>query len=182
MDFRITSDNRARAGATLAETVIAMGVAGMVLLSLGALYLYSTRSFVTLKNHLDIDSASSRAMDNIGREIRQADRLVSFGTNRVTLTRGGVPFSFVFTPQDRVLYRESGGARDVLLRDCDFVQFDYFQRNPQPGGKGFFKAAYAGECKVVQVTWQASKTTGRTSANASFLRSAQIVIRNQKLL
>lgn len=167
---------------TLVEVVVAMGVAGIVLLSLGGLYLYSTRSFVTLKNHLDLDSASTRAMDKIGREIRQADNLLAFTTNSLTFVHGGRKFRYVYLPQQRILRREDEQGVVTLMEDCDFMRFDMYQRTPLSGGEGFYPATSAAECKVVQVTWFASKQTGKSSPNASSLRSAQIVIRNQKAL
>lgn len=167
---------------TLSEVVVAMGVAGIVLLSLGGLYLYSTRSFVTLKNHLDLDSASSRAMDRIGKEIRQADCLLAFATNSMTFLRGESKFRYVYVPSERALKREDTKGTVTLMEDCDSMRFEMFQRKPLTGGQGFYPATSADECKVVQVSWFATKQTGKSSPNASSLRSAQIVIRNQKAL
>jgi hypothetical protein len=180
MDYKILSSKRRQAGLSMVEVVIVLGITGFVLLALGSLYLYSNRSFVTLKNHLDLDSASTRAMDQLGLEIRQADQMTSYTSNRITFVRNGVPYGFIYLPDKRQLVRKDNQSVKVLLEDCDGLRFDMYQRTPLPGGEGFYPALRAGLCKVVQVTWQSSKLTGRASPNASAFRSAQIVIRNQK--
>jgi hypothetical protein len=168
-------------GMTLVEIVVALGLSSLLLMTLSALYVYCVRSFAAMNNLIDLDNASRLAVDRLSQEVRQADRLLSFSTNELVFERSGQPVRFTFHPLSRVLVLNKGTDPEVLLRDCDLVQCEIFQRTPWEGAYGFFPAASVADCKVVRLTWTTSRQTGGLLRNQANLRSAQVVLRNQKL-
>src|ERR1043165_304504 len=83
----IDSRNQTRRGITIAEMWIAMAVSSIILVALLGLGSYAGKSFAALTNYVDLEQKSQKALDTMTREIRQTDRLLSFGT---TTLRGQV--------------------------------------------------------------------------------------------
>lgn len=166
---------------TLPEIVIALALSALLLVTLSALYLYCTRTFISMENLIDLDNASRLAVDRLSREIRQSDRLVSFSTNELVFERNGEPVRFTYHRETRALVQHKGGTTEVLLRDCDSMRCEIFQRTPWSGAYGFFPTATPVDCKVVRLTWTTSRQVGGLLHSQADLRSAQVVLRNQKL-
>ena len=57
---------------TFVELLVAMALSSIVMTAVGALTIYSARTFVALGNYTDLDLHSRNALDVIGRELRQA--------------------------------------------------------------------------------------------------------------
>lgn len=74
----------------MAEWVISVGIGGLLLAVLAAFSVYSTRSFITLRNYVDLGSQSRMAVDRMGQEIRQALRVTAYHLKRS-------PFSWTLT-------------------------------------------------------------------------------------
>src|SRR5438874_1918971 len=104
MDFKITStkknrrlENRfipqcgtgksalRRGGFTLIETLVTIGVTSICLLALASFFLFSTHSFATLFNYVDLDDLNRIAMDQLTSDVRQAICVKSYSTNSLTL-------------------------------------------------------------------------------------------------
>src|ERR1051325_12254750 len=70
------SGRRSRRGFTLMETMIVMGLAGIVLAIFLATYNYSGTSFAAMGNYSDLDRKSRAALDLLSREIRNSSALI----------------------------------------------------------------------------------------------------------
>lgn len=168
-------------GVTLAEFIVALGLSGMLLATLGAAYFYCVRTFVAMENLIDLDNASRLAVDRLSQEIRQADRLVSVSAEELVFERNGQQVRFTYDPRARALIQHKGTDAQVLLNDCDSMRYEIFQRTPWNGAYGFFPTATATNCKVVRLTWTTSRQVGNLLHSQTDLRSAQVVLRNQQL-
>ncbi len=170
---------------TLVEVLVSLGLGSLILVAIMTLMLYSARSFVALSNYLDLDNFSRNALDIMSSEIREADRLVSGSDRELVFARtdpitGSTnTFSYLYNPTGRELVRFEGGRRQVLLRECDFLQFSLFQRNKSRPNMDPVPVTMPGTCKFVQLRWLCSRPILLQAVNTESVQSAVIVIRRQ---
>jgi prepilin-type N-terminal cleavage/methylation domain-containing protein len=188
MDCRTTSTtpiNRSQRGFTLTELLVAAGLAGVLLVAVLSLTFFSARSFAALTNYVDLDNHSRNTLDHMLREIRQADALSYYSTNQISFQHSdpvsGTAFtiSYIYNPTARTLTRIQGSLRNILLRECDFLRFSIFQRNPLPGTWDQYPTADVSTCKLVQLTWVCSRTIMGARVNTESVQSAKVVIRKK---
>src|SRR5947207_3629791 len=77
-----------RAGMTLVEMLIAIGISGLVFAAVGVMVFFSGRSYAALANYVDLDNKSRQALDRMTKDLRQVDAVTAIGTN--TLSTGQV--------------------------------------------------------------------------------------------
>ena len=186
MVFRITStkgsSRRKKAGLTLVEFLVALGIGGLVLAGLASLMFYTGRSFAALANYVDLDAYSRNALDTMSREIRQTRRLATGTSTRLQFEDfDGGTLVYQYNPDARTLTRSKNGVPDSqpLLRECNFLQFSMFQRNPINGQYNQYPTAVAAQCKLVQLRWICSRDLIQSRKNTESVQSAKIVIRRQ---
>ncbi len=177
--------NRRRRAFTLVEIIVAAGLAGIILVAVLSLAFFSARSFAALTNYVDLDNISRNTLDHMLREIRQADALTYYSTNTLTFQHTdpttGSPFtvSYVYSPTGRTLTRIQGSMRNIMLRECDFLRFSIFQRNPLPGTWDQYPTATVDTCKLVQLSWVCSRTILGARVNTESVQSAKVIIRKK---
>lgn len=182
MDCKPTSTNprRAAAGASLVEAIIAIGVTGLILLALASISMVSGRSFVAFANYVDLDSANRIAMDTLTRDLRECNRVLSFNATQLVIEdMNGFTITFKYHPDEHTLTRTQGGIVKTLLKGCDSLAFNIAQRNPVNGSYDVYPTATATTAKVVNVTWNCSRTILGHKANTENVQTARIVIRRQ---
>src|SRR5688500_13012296 len=163
MVFKITSTKagrRRRAGLTLVEFMVALGIGGLVLAGMAALLFYTGRSFASLANYVDLDNYSRNALDTMSREIRQTRRLVAGSDTSLTFEDfDGRPLVYAYDANSRSLTRTRDGVLDPepLLKECNFLKFSMYQRNPVSGQYDQYPTANADTCKLVQLRWICSR-------------------------
>jgi hypothetical protein len=167
-----------RHGATLAEFLIGLGVASLVLLAVAGFTIFSSKSMVGIWNYVDLDQRSQVAIDTLTREVRQTTGLSEFATNRLTFSESdGVPLVYEFFPGRKTLERTKGGNTKVLLTECDALTFAIFQRNPSNAVYDYFPTATATNCKLINVSWVCTRKILGSSVNSESVQTAKIVIR-----
>src|SRR6266550_5802325 len=120
---------------TLVEMMIAMGLGSMVIVVAMATTFYSSRSFATMTNYVELDRTSRNALDRMTSDIRQADKLTSFSTNQLvfqtTDPNSGATNSLTYdySPGNKTLSRTLSGQTTVLLKGCDLWSPAMYQRN-----------------------------------------------------
>jgi hypothetical protein len=203
MDCTITSithkDNKAgRAGMTLVELLMAVGISGLVFAAVAILILFSGRSYAALANYVDLDNKSRGALDRMSKEIRQVDAVASAGTtnlpsgqvvtNRLVLsgkeTNGGAyTLTYEYDPESQSLVRTKAGGfypgTMTLLTGCTYLNFGMYQRVPKTNSFDQFDAADLATCKVVQLDWVCSRKIFNNTANTETIESAKVVIRKK---
>jgi prepilin-type N-terminal cleavage/methylation domain-containing protein len=180
MDFKTTSTKR-RAGVTLIEMAIALGIASIVMLILGSLSSFTARSLAGLANYADLDRTSRNALDTMSQQIRQTRRVIEGTTNRLVFEdNDGGTLQFHYDAGARTLRRtKNAGASKVLLSNCDNLTFSMYQRNPVAGTYDIYPTATPATCKLIQLRWTCSRDLLKSKFNTESVQSAKIVIRKQ---
>ena len=169
---------QSRAGMLLAEALIAIGVTGLIVLAVCAFSVFTGRSFAALFNYVELDDANRIAMDQITRDVRQANRVKSWTTTSLVLEDSdGSDLSFSYNALQNTLLRTRDGVSSVLLKGCRRVAFDVRQRNVIPGSFDLYPATTAP--KVVNVSWVCSRLILGGIENTESVQTARIVVRKQ---
>jgi len=165
--------------------MVALGVAGILLMALVSFTMFSSRSFAALFNYVDLDDANRVAMDQLSRDIRQANRVSGFGSTWLTLEStdpsSGTPNSiqYAYNSLARNLKRTQNGSIRVVLSECDTLKFDVCQRNPIGGSYDVYPAGDTNTAKVIDVSWVCSRSLFGRKENTESVQTARIVIRKQ---
>jgi prepilin-type N-terminal cleavage/methylation domain-containing protein len=184
MDCKITSTtstSRRQQGLSLVEVLAALGIGSILLIAILSISFFSARSFAALTNYVDLDNHSRNALDQITREIRQADRLVRSSEHELEFQHGAGWIRYTYDPDARTLTRNANGRSTVLLRECDSLRFAIYQRNPIPSTWDQFDLPTENPtlCKLVQLSWVCSRTIMGARVNTESVQSAKVVIRKQ---
>ena len=178
--------NRSRQAFTLVELLIAMLVSSLALIALMSVTFFSARSFAALTNYVDLDNHSRGALDVMIREIRQANGLIEGDPQRLMFSvpdENGTPYNvtYVYSPQQRELVRQTATERKVLLRECDQLRFAVFQRHPISGTYDQWQEDWSNpsQVKVVQLMWTCSREILGARVNTESVQSAKVVIRKK---
>jgi prepilin-type N-terminal cleavage/methylation domain-containing protein len=183
MDCKTTSTRKQRLAFTLVELLVAIGIGGIAMTSVLSMVSYSGRSLAALFNYTDLDFYSRRALDQMSREIRQADNCTIGTSNHVVLTYrdpAGAAHSleYTYSPTARTLTRTRDGRSDVLLKECDYLRFGVYQRTPVGGVYEQFPVNVTNTTKLIQVTWVCTREIMRARVNSESVHSAKFVLRN----
>jgi len=170
-----------RAGLSLLEMMVAMGIGTIVIAATVQLYLQTNRAFLAQFNYVDLDSQSREALDRMSQQIRQATALTNgSSTNLLFIDSDGAMLSFTYNPVSRRLIRTKGTSSTVLLKGCDALTFLMFQRNPVGGNGDFVACTNASACKLVQIAWTCSRDMITSRAHTESIQTAKIMLRNKK--
>jgi hypothetical protein len=165
---------------SLPETLVGVSVGSLVLTSMMMIFMTSNRSFVALGNYVSLDQASRNAVEQMTRDIRNAQNLTSFKTNQlVFISSSSNNLVYSYDPNARQLTSwKTGGATNTLLTECDSLQFSMFSNVPQPGGT-LTNATTVGQAKAISTNWKCSRTILGAKANSEYIQEAMIVIRKK---
>jgi prepilin-type N-terminal cleavage/methylation domain-containing protein len=182
MDFKITStktETKSR-GFTLIEMLFTVGVTTLCMAALATFFLFSTHSFTTLFNYVDLDDANRIAMDQLTRDVRQANSVFSYTSNQLVLVDSdGLNLSYTYDSTAGTLTRSKSGVNKIVLTGCDRLAFVIGQRNPVNGTYDVYPAADATTAKVVNVSWMCSRQVFGRKEDTESVQTARIVIRKQ---
>lgn len=172
---------------TLVEILIATGVGMIVLAAVAGLTLFSARSFLALNNYADLDIRSRIALDTMSQELRQANEVTGYATNRLSFSiteTNGVTSTVTYTHDatQKTLTRTSTvGPPKVLLTQCDSLIFTMFKRPASETDSPILitDPTQYSECKVVQIIWVCSRSIRRQAVNTESVQSAEVIIRKR---
>ncbi len=185
MGFKTTSlikQRKAREhGATLVEYVVGIAVGSLLMLVLIGMTSFTARTFAAQANYLDMNGSSLFALDQMSKDIRQANGLVSFAANQIVLNMGtGQPtITYAYDANKAQFVRETGGQPRVLLRGCTSLEFKIFQRTPIADSFNQFPPASISQCKAIAVKWVCARTIFGNRMNTESVQEAKIVLRNK---
>lgn len=175
-----------RLGISLPETLLCTGLGSLLLTILMALSMFGAHSFAAMTNYVDLDQHSRNALDRFTSDVRQADRLVQYATNRLTFetrdpnTGATNSLQYSYDPAARTLTRSWNGERAQFLVGCTSLRFSIFQRNPVNGSYDQYPVDDPSRpdlCKLVQVTWSCSRKILGQTVNSESIESAKVVMR-----
>ena len=169
------------AGFTLTELMVAVALGCMLFATVGAMSVFSSRTFLVTSNFTRINQQNRISLDVISRDVRQADKVISCATNSLVLASSTNTITFKYDPAARTVQRVVGNRSEVLMRDCDYIRYDMFQRNATNGTYDYYPTANPTTCKVVQVTVGCSKPVyGTSRKDMAYQQAAKIVIRKHR--
>jgi Tfp pilus assembly protein PilV len=183
MDCKPTFTDRRRArqtaGVALMELMIAVALGMVAVLAILALFAFSGRNFAAMANYADLDRQSRKALDVMTMEIRNVRSLNSYSTNALVFTDAdGATLQYTYSPGARTLTRSKGLQSEVLLKECDTLTFQAFQRNTISNSFDQYAATTNSTAKLIRVSWICSRTIFGLKMNTESVQSAKIVIRN----
>jgi Tfp pilus assembly protein PilW len=188
MNLISKKQNHSRAGFTLIEATIAMGLGTLVLAVVASLIVYSARTFSAMTNYVDLDLHSRCALDIISREVRQATAVVDCRTNGsisfITLTNAddATSLKVSWNMDAATLSLEKTGVPPmVVLTGCDRWRVGLYNRAPNLSSTNlsFNPALDLASCKVVNMSWKCSRTILGSKLNTESVQTAQVVLRNK---
>jgi hypothetical protein len=196
MECKTTYTKGRRAGTALAEWLMAVGIGGLLLAVIASFSVYTTRFFITLSNYVDLDRQSRLAMDRMGQEIRQAEKVTAYAADRITVLVGSNQVTYAYLADGKRLTRQAGNAApQTLLTGCDSARFDIYQRQATnvdlTAGVAqilgllpisltpAYPEATVDNAKIVQLSWNCSRSILGKTANTESSQFARIVIRKQ---
>lgn len=169
---------RRHAGFTLSEMMIGLGLGGLVVTVVAAMFLYSGVTFATLANYTEMDSHTLNAMSRITRDIRAANGTTAISSNSITVTTdSGGPITYAYASNTRTLNRTQDGTTTTILRDCDSAKFITFQRTPVAGQFTQYEPGDTNEAKVFFVTWSCSRTIFGRKLTTDSASAGRVVMR-----
>lgn len=172
-----------RAGMTLLELMLVMGMGTLVLAALLLTTLFVSRAMLAISNYDELNAMSRNALDWMTRDIRNTATLTSYATNRLVFTNRltGDQFSYTWDGSNDLtrVYTYSDGSVTVtpLLKDCDTLDFRIYSRVPS-NNFSFYPTANVKEAKLIDVTWRCSRKIYGKKINTESVQTAKIVIRN----
>lgn len=184
----IPSKRAGRTGFTLAEVLIATGLAGMVAAAVMTSFLMLGRSGVNIAAYSRMEAQARRSLEELSQDLRMASAIKWNSATSITLT---VPNNYTTTanqvtyaydssssgPTARSFYRKPGAAatthpRTILIDNITTFAYARFDRLDNV-------AAQDVSTKRIQLTMTA-RTTNRTVADATNnILSASYILRNK---
>lgn len=189
--------NARRAGYTLLELSVATGLGCVILAALLSCSVFSARNFSALQHYRDLGAKSRMALDEMSRDIRQADYLSSYTTNvslafhttdPLTSSNGWLTYTYNTNALTltRISYRGSNMvssnlvASTIILSNISYFHYDLFQRNPSSTSGGdltYLTSTTPSTVKAIDFTWVCQETNYSTVLSADDVQGARVVIR-----
>jgi len=177
---------RARLGGgwTLVEMMVAVGAGAIIMATILAVAIFVLANFKSIGNYADLNSSSRRTLDVMSRDIRNANGLIGYATNYISMTNNDTTtFQYLWNPSTSALYRyytniDRSVTTSVMLTNCNILSFAIYKRVPNINFTFTTTTSTAGDTKLVDVSWRCIRTIYGNPLNSESVQTARIVIRN----
>jgi len=167
-------------GATLVETLVGIGIAGVLMAVMASLTMFSGRSFLAFFNYADLNDRNRLTMDTMTRDLRECNRVIACTASRLDIEDSdGSTVTYNYSSGAGTLTRTQNGVTRTLVTGCDTLTFNLGTRNPIGGTFAVVTTTDVNQAKVVNVSWNCSRTILGAKANTESVQTARIVIRKQ---
>jgi hypothetical protein len=164
----------------LAEAVITIGITGLIMATLASILAFSGHNFEAFTNYVDLDGGNRIAMDTLTRDLRECNRVTACTSTLLAVEDSdGSAISYSYSSTTQTLTRTKNGVSKTLLHGCDMLSFSIAQRNPVGGSYDVYPAPSPATAKVVNVSWNCSRTIFGRRMNTESAQTARVVIRKQ---
>jgi hypothetical protein len=171
---------RRRAGFSLVELLIAMGLGFVALGAVSVFWIYASKTCAAVLNYVDLADKSKMALDQMSMEIRNARSLTSLKSDEVVFQdQDAQEMRYTYNSTNKTMTQTKAGRQKVLLTGCDFFQITGYQRFLTNGTFALSSTTNTPLCKLLQVNWLCSRELAGSKKNSERQVSAKIVIRNQ---
>jgi prepilin-type N-terminal cleavage/methylation domain-containing protein len=174
-----------RRGVTLIELMIATGIGSVLLVAVMSLTFYSARSFAAIGNYIDLEAQNRKTLNRLTQEIRQADAVKLCNATDLVLScnypgaTNTYTLAYTYDPGKKTLTRTLDSEAQVLLTQCDFIEWNMYQRNMTNKTDQPIPTTDVNECKLIKLTWVCSRNIFGKTANTESVQSAEIMIRKK---
>jgi hypothetical protein len=185
MDCKTTClSSNPRAGLTLVELMVAMGLASLVFLALGSLSIYSATSLRSMVDYSELNSSSRMALDQISREIRRSRGVSSAPSNSTSMTLNllmdaDTTASVSYDKLAKKVTFTRTGEKDLVLSNCAYFNWKFYTHATLSGNFEPVETTTASECKVIELQWLCSRDNWRKATNSESIQSMKVVIRKK---
>jgi hypothetical protein len=171
---------RNRRAMTLMDVLIAVTITTILFAAIGTLAVSTARSFVALGNYGDLDRASRDALDVLSRDVRQSRAVTAYTPKQISLlANDNSTLTYTYDPSTGNFTRQSGAQTKVLLSQCDYLNFNIYQRNPSNNWSWYPVASnLLSTAKLIDVSWKCSRKILGQKINTESVQTAKVVIRN----
>jgi hypothetical protein len=159
------------------ETLVSVGIGGVVLAAVASLSFYTARSMASLSAYTELDQQSRNALDNMSYRIRSATRLTAFSSEQLTFSYNGGTLTYTYSPRTKKLTQNLNGSNTTLLEDCNALSFSVYQRNVVSNSFTQVLASGTNDAKSIIVSWTCARQILGV-ANTESIQSARLVVRN----
>jgi hypothetical protein len=186
----IKPKRKSQSGWTLAEMSVGVGVFSISGFALAMIFIFCIRSFAAVANYATLNKANRQAMDQVVREIRQAQSVINYASNATTrsltiLNGDNATVTYTFDSGSQQFTRNDGTSTKMLLTNCNLLNFQLYVRPPQSNSFDNYPVMmttnWQQEVKVVELTWKTSMNICPTAeVNSEDVQTAKVIIRKQK--
>ena len=195
MKIRTSNPHARQSAFNLIETMMASSVGMMVLVAVGSMSLYGSRSCLAVSNYTALEAKSRYALDLISREFRQASAVLSYQTNAsiktltLTNTDQAASIALSYDADTRIVSLQKTGQSSLnLLTECDRWDFALYQRTPFVASTNvnYYPATNSAGavdpsiCKLISLSWKCSRLIAAQKLNTESVQAAQFVLRNKQ--
>lgn len=167
----------ARAGVTLTELLVSMGISTMLLIAIFSSFIFISRSSLATTDYAGMDNEARNALETFAREVRMASNVSNFTNDTVTLTvqNAGTSYmvNYTYIPSIGAFYRAYGTASQKLLvsgiQNFKFSRYTLLQA----------PAANDLETKQIQLELRSVRTGPARAFASNNVVSARYVLRNK---
>ena len=184
----LNSNRKRRQGWTLLETLFAFGAALLVITPAVVVYFFMNRTLEATANYEELDRQSRYALDVMTSDIRECGGLTSFSTNALSFTnQDGSLLQFTWDGTNYLTYTNASTSLPgcprggTLLKGCNYLAFNIFQRNPNANTTMTFVPAPSTNpalTKVIVMDWVCKRTNYLTLTDSESVQTAKVVMRN----
>ena len=167
----------AQSGMTLVEVMIGVAIASLLFAVIALFSFHAAHSSASAVNYVGLASQNRFAVDVMSKRLRQANEVLAFSPDDITVMLEGRPVRYHYDQSARSVMEEISGRSRVLLEGVDAFRFEIFQRNAVAGS---FDQAPAGSplaAKLIQMSWQTSRTTSIIPTQTDGVVSCRVALR-----
>lgn len=173
--------NRHQAGMSLVQTMMAMGMAGLLMVALASVSIYTFRGIATMSNYVEMDQTARITLDLFTRDCREVLKIKTYTTNSITMVDGdGKDLTYTWSPTAKTLTRTVKNKSTVLLRDCETFALALFRASPQEDVLDL-EPTGAMTARALRVSWTCTRKILGINQNSDIEMSSVIVFRPQML-
>ncbi len=167
-----------RSGWTLVEMLITTVLGTFIVGSMMTTGLTMARSMLAIGNYCDLNRESRNTLDVMSADLRNTADVTSISSTAVCVTNDltGDVITYAWDGSN-CLTRTFDGTPRIMLHNCDYLNFNGYQRNPTNNFQ-FLPASTPAQVKLVSVNWHCSRQILGAKLNTESIQTAQICIRN----
>lgn len=165
-------------GLTLIELLVSVAIGVFVGGSIITTGTTLSTTMAAIGNYCDLNSSSRNTLDVMSADLRNTAVVTAIDSKQVTVSNvlTGDLITYAWNGSN-TFTRTFNGASKTMLKNCDYLTFANFSRNPTNGFQ-FVPATTAATTKLISVSWRCSRKIMGAKLNTESIQTAQICIRN----